>query len=119
MTVQFISQDLEWTEGMKECVQKKIIEPLQRHLSSDNFELSVHLGLERKRVQARKPKFEMWIVLQTFDGRNNEVVRSEDDRFLNLVHRVSKQMRTRIDKVHGRRRFLTNPFRRSAVVRTA
>lgn len=120
MTVQFVSQDLEWSEAMKECVQRKLVQPLHRHLSTDNFELSVHLGLERKRLSGRKPKFEMWLVLQTFDGRNNEVVRGENEQFIPLVSMISRQMRARVRKLHSKRSFLGNPFRRTKIVeRTA
>lgn len=120
MTVQFVSQDLEWTEAMKECVRRKIVAPLQRHLATENFELSVHLGLERKRLSGRKPKFEMWLVLQTFDGRSNEVVRGDNEEFLPLVSAISRLMRTRVDKLHSKRSFLGNAFKRTKVVeRTA
>ncbi len=120
MTVQFVSQDLEWTPSMKECVQRKVVDPLHRHLSTDNFELSVHLGLERKRLSGRKPKFEMWLVLQAFDGRSNEVVRGENEHFLPLVSAVSRQMRAKVGKLHSKRSFLGNALKRTKIVeRTA
>jgi ribosome-associated translation inhibitor RaiA len=120
VTVQFVSQDLEWTESMKECVQRKIVDPLHRHLATENFELSVHIGLERKRLSGRKPKFEMWLVLQTFDGKSNEVVRGDNEQFLPLVSAISRQMRTRVNKLHSKKSFLGNPFKRTKIVeRTA
>lgn len=93
MMIQYVSQDLEWTESMKGCVQKKIIAPLAHVMNSDDFEISIHLDLERKRVLSHPPKLEMWIVLQTFDGQANEVVRDLDENFLSLVHQLSTQMR--------------------------
>ncbi len=48
MMTRFVSQDLEWTEGMKETVRLKIVEPLHRHLGQEAFELSVHIKEERK-----------------------------------------------------------------------
>lgn len=105
MTTRFVSQDLEWTESMKETVRCKIVEPLQRHLDQDNFEVSIHLAEERKRMSGRKPKFEMWVVLQTFDGRGNQIVRREGYDFSVLANEVSSCMRTQLNKHKFRRRF--------------
>ncbi len=111
MTTRFVSQDLEWTEAMKETVRSKIVEPLQRHLDKDNFEVSIHLGAERKRMNGRKPKFEMWVVLQTFDGRNNQIVRREGHDFAALANEVSSCMRSQLSKHKFRRKGTHNPFR--------
>ena len=111
MTTRFVSQDLDWTETMKECVRQKIVEPLQKHLDRDNFEVSVHLEAERKRMGSRKPKFEMWVVLQTFDGRNNQIVRREGEDFVTLTNEVSKCMRSQLNKHKFRKRFNLNPLR--------
>ncbi len=111
MTTRFVSQDMDWTEGMKECVRQKIVDPLQKHLDKDNFEVSIHLGAERKRMANRKPKFEMWVVLQTFDGRNNQIVRREGEDFTALTNEVSRCMRSQLTKHKFRRRFSLNPLR--------
>lgn len=115
MTTRFVSQDLDWTEAMKDVVRSKIVEPLQRHLDRDNFEVSVHLGAERKRMHNRKPKFEMWVVLQTFDGRNNQIVRREGDDFNTLANEVSSCMRAQLNKHKFRRRFAANPLKTLAM----
>lgn len=119
MTTRFVSQDIDWTEGMKETVRQKIVEPLQRHLDKDNFEVSVHVAAERKRMHNRKPKFEMWVVLQTFDGRNNQIVRREGDDFMSLATEVSSCMRAQLNKHKFRRRFGANPLKNLFPVESA
>lgn len=101
MNVKYVAKDLEWTEGMRENVSAKIILPLQKYLNSDNFDLTVHLAMDRKRVQQRKPQFEMWIVLQTFDGHKKEIIRRHGVDFYGLVSEVSSGMRARVRKTHG------------------
>lgn len=111
MTTRFVSQDLDWTEAMKEAIRQKIVEPVRKHLHKDNFEISVHLETERKRMANRKPKFEMWVVLQTFDGRNNQIVRREGEDFMALTNEISRCMRSQINRHKFRKRFALNPFR--------
>lgn len=110
MTTRFVSQDIEWTESMKECVRKKVIRPLERYLHSENFEVSVHLKEDRKRTQARKPNFEMWLVLQTFDGRNNQIVRREGDDFHKLVNTTAHNLKLMVKRENARRRSSHRPF---------
>ena len=123
MNIRFVSQDLKWSESMKDCVRQKIVEPLAYHLKSDDFELSVHFEAERKRRLSTIPRFEMWVVLQTFDGRNNQVVRCAGTDFTALTNEVSQNMRSRLRKSPRRRfnpkNFLVNPFRRLPFERTA
>lgn len=111
MTTRFVSQDLDWTEAMKETVRQKIVEPLHKHLHRENFEISVHLETERKRMDGRKPKFEMWVVLQTFDGRNNQIVRREGEDFSALTNEISRCMRMQLNRKKFRHRLFINPFR--------
>jgi len=111
MTTRFVSQDVDWTEAMKEIVRQKVVEPVRKHLNKDNFEISVHLAEERKRMSNRKPKFEMWVVLQTFDGRNNQIVRREGEDFIVLANDISKAMRSHLARHKFRKRFSLNPFR--------
>ncbi|MGE0528534.1 MAG: hypothetical protein AB7G93_12385 [Bdellovibrionales bacterium] len=104
MNVRYVSKDLEWTSSMKECVSHRIVDPLRRHLKSEDFELSVHLEMGRKRMRARKPWFELWVVLQSFDGAGNKIVRRQGNEFPTLVSEVSSAMRACLRKTHLRRR---------------
>ena len=104
MTTRFVAQDLEWTEPMRDLVRVKVIKQIQRYLHSDNFELSIHLREVRKRMNARKPQFEIWIVLQTFDGRNNQVVRREGEDFHKLVIEAGHGLKELIKKDHERQK---------------
>lgn len=119
MTVRFVSQDVDWTEGMKEFARHKLIEPLERQLRSENFELSLHLAAERKRMDNRRPKFEMWAVLQTFDRSNNQIVRREGEDFNALVHTVAKTLRSQVRRYKIKRRLTFNPFKRMTPVRAS
>jgi len=110
--ISFVSPDLEWTDGMKESVYQKIVGPLERHLKTKDLELSVHFNIERKRMCARQPGYAMSLVLQTFDGRGNEVVRRHGEEFHALVNDVSSALRSRVRKKNGpRRKFFVNPFK--------
>ncbi len=114
MSIRYVSQDLDWSPGMQECVRTKIYEPLVHQLKSSDFEMSAHLGYERKRPSTMKGslRYELWVVLQTFDGRSNEVVRCQGRDFNALVNEVSSQMRSRLRKKPARyTRFLPNPFK--------
>lgn len=123
MNVRYVSQDFTWDEAMKESVRQKIVEPLARHLNSDDFELSIHFQSERKRRLTAEPRFEMWAVLQTFDGRTNQVVRCAGTEFKTLVNEVSHSMRNRLRKSQrpwfSAKSFLINPFRMLPFERTA
>lgn len=98
MNIRYVSQEIEWTQPMKDCVRAKILEPIERFLKTSDFELSVHLEVDRKRILGRKPRYEMWTVLQTFDGRTNEVVRRQSIDFYALTNEVSSGMRSRLRK---------------------
>lgn len=107
MSVRFVSRDVEWTDVMRECVHSRIVVPLRRHLNNSDFELSVHLEWNHK----RPPTMEMWVVLQTFDGRGNEVVRMDGPDFSALTNEVSSRMREKLRrKASLRRRLLVNPL---------
>jgi ribosome-associated translation inhibitor RaiA len=110
MTTRFVCQDMEWTEAMKEYVRQKVVEPIHRHLRSDNFELSVHLRTERKRMDNRKPWFEIWLVLQTFDGYNNQIVRREGEEFHKLVGDAGRCLKNKLQKQIGRQRVHARPL---------
>ncbi|MGE4132004.1 MAG: hypothetical protein AB7F86_10235 [Bdellovibrionales bacterium] len=98
MIARYVSQDTDWTESMKSAVRDRIIEPVRHHLANENFEISVHLGVERKRMASRKPKFELWVVLQTFDGQGNKIVRREGETFMKLVHDVGSTLKNQVDR---------------------
>ena len=120
MNISFVSQELEWTEAMKGCVRAKIVVPLEKHLKTSDFELSVHLTYARKKSFGPGRRMEMWIVLQTFDGRTNEVVRCEGTEFFVLTNEISSSVRARLrKKISLPRRFLSNPFRFLPFERTA
>lgn len=110
MTVRFVSQDLEWTDSMKQIVQDKLVKPIRRFLKNDNFELSAHLALGRKRMGNRKPMYEFWIVLQTFDRLGNQVVRREGNDFIPLVLETASVMRAQLRKERNRLKTF-NPFK--------
>ena len=111
MTARFVSQDIDWTEGMKELVRTKLIEPLARQLHMDNFEISLHLATDRKRMKSCRPTFEMWAVLQTFAGSNNQIVRREGEDFNGLVHSIARTLRGQVRRQKFKRRFYFNPFK--------
>lgn len=96
MNVRYVSQDLAWTESMKKSAHSKIVEPLIRHLRGQAFEISIHLDIGWKRSPALSPRFEMWVVLQTFDGRQNSVVRREGTNFSAVANEVSRGMREQL-----------------------
>jgi hypothetical protein len=96
---------------MKELVRNKLIAPLHRQINRDNFEISLHLTAERKRMSNRRPKFEMWAVLQTFDRSTNQIVRREGDTFEGLVHSVAKTLRYQVRRQKIKRRLTFNPFK--------
>ena len=96
MDIRYVAQDFNWTDEKKECVRAKIVAPLERFLKTSDFELSVHLD-------ARKPRHEMWVVLQQFNGGSNTVVRCQGREFHALVNDVSSTMRTQLTKKNAAR----------------
>lgn len=111
MNVRYVTRDIEWTDGMQAAVWTRIIEPLRHCLKTDAFDLTVNFQASRKRMQSRKPEFEMWVVLQTYNGRANHVIRCEGAEFYSLVTEISALLRLRIRKASAhRRRFFENPF---------
>lgn len=117
MNIKYVSRDLEWNESMKESVRLKICEPLRKILNHSDFELSVHFGTAHSRTA--RARLEMWVVLQTFDGRHNEVIRHEGLDFSALVNGVSAGMRSRLQSSRASVRregffprfFRASPFR--------
>jgi hypothetical protein len=96
MDIRYVAQDFNWTDERKECVRVKIVAPLERFLRTSDFELSVHMD-------ARKARHEMWVVLQTFNGGGNKVVRCQGYEFQSLVNEVSSQMRSQLTKKNAAR----------------
>lgn len=97
MNIRYVSQDLAWTDSMQKSVQSKIVDPLVRHLNSQDFELSVHLDIGWTR-RPLAPRFELWIVLQTFDGKQNSILRREGTNFKILVNEISSDVREKLKK---------------------
>lgn len=113
MNIRYIAQGTDWTDKMKDRVQQTIALPLQRSLKGTEFDLSVHLMVDKSETLT------MWIVLQTFDGRGNQVVRRKGGAFKALALDVSNQLRRQMRKVHGRRRLSLNLFDFLTFARTA
>jgi ribosome-associated translation inhibitor RaiA len=110
MNVRYISRDIDWTESMKIQVENKIIAPVRRFLNSERFDLSVCFDMERRRSHHRFPDYELWVVLQTFDGRSNEVVRCQGSEFLELINEVSNSLKEQLRKSQVGRRFSMPAF---------
>jgi hypothetical protein len=116
MNVTFVSRDLVWTEPMCVWVNHKIALPIQRALKTDRFELSVHWELSRGRGWD-EPKYELWTVLQTYDGRGNQILRRRGNDFCNLVEEISKDLSAQVRRARLTRRFSLNffsPFQEAA-----
>ena len=110
MNIRFVAQELDWAPEHKESVHQKIVVPLMRFLKTENFDLSVYLSFERPGKSNLQPRLQMWAVLQTFDGRNNQVVRRNGNNFYSLINEVSSGMRAQVRKAHVRRRFSLSLF---------
>ena len=113
MNIRYVARDLEWTEAMKEAVWSKVVEPLRKTVGHRDFELSVHLQAARRRGQDRSPEFEVWLVLQRFDGRGNELVRCAGPDFYILLGEATTLLRAQLRKAHEARRRMMffAPFR--------
>ena len=93
MNVRYVSRDLLWTEPMREHVRVKLAEPLRNHLNTDDFELSVHIDHERKPAVGHSQGLEIWVVLQTFDGCGNQIVRCRGHDFAHVLNEASVLLR--------------------------
>lgn len=96
--VRFMARDTQWSDDMKDLVRGKIVAPLARHSDGARL-LSAHLENDAGLLT-------LWMVLQTFDGRKNEVVRRQGADFATLVNDVSSSMRSRLRQARGARRGL-------------
>ncbi|HMN68443.1 MAG TPA: hypothetical protein PKC28_07875 [Bdellovibrionales bacterium] len=107
MSIRFVAQDVKWTESMMECVRNRVLKPLDRQLTGGDFELSIHL---RVKGDPRDSRFVMSVVLQTFNGSGNEVVRFEGSDFRTVTDEVSRALGSRLRhrKAFPKRKF--NPF---------
>lgn len=92
--VRFVAQEFEWSEAMKESVWQKILEPLDRVLKTPEYDLSIHWERDPK----HEGHFVLSLILQTFDGQKNRVVRAHGSDFLALVHDVSSHLRSGLRK---------------------
>lgn len=105
MNIQYVSQDLAWTDSMKKSVEQKIIAPLTRHVNCDGFEMSIHLDIGWNHSPQLSPRFELWVVLQTFDGRQNSVVRRSGSNFQLVANEVSNGMRDQLSRPKRKKTF--------------
>lgn len=96
MNIRYVSPDLAWTESMKKSVHLRIVEPLAHHISGHDFEMSVHLEIGWRRTPILRPQFQMWVVLQTFDGGQNSIVRREGSNFIDVANAVSLGVREQL-----------------------
>ena len=94
MNIRYVSRDLEWTPSMIQTVEEKVISPLRHLLRSNDFELSLHFDLEGQKHR----HFAIWIVLQTFDGGHNQVVRRAGYEFGALADEISRAVRLEIER---------------------
>ena len=99
MNIRFVSQDLAWTDSMKKSVHRNIIEPLAGVLKHEDFEISVHLDIGWTRKPNLAPRFELWMVLQTFDGRQNALVRRAGSNFSRVADAVSQGIRQELERL--------------------
>jgi hypothetical protein len=104
MNIRYVAKDVEWSEAMKEQVRLKVAVPLQRQVRGGRFDLSVHV--ERRPVGPTGPEMAIWLVLQTFDGRSNQIVRREGCGFEELVGEASLQLAEQVTKAPRRLRRL-------------
>lgn len=102
MNVRFVSQDMSWTESMKSTVRTKIVEPLAGQLKKGDPELSIHLEIGWTRTPNLAPRFELWVVLQTFDGKQNALVRRAGANFASVAEEVLHGLRTELKRSPAR-----------------
>jgi hypothetical protein len=113
MTI-FNSRDLIWTEPMQVWAEHKIVEPIRRYLNNERFDLSIHWDLSRGLGLDGQPRYELWAVLQTFDGSGNQIVRCRGNDFCNLADEVAHNLRAQLRHARISRRFFFKLFRPTA-----
>ncbi|MGZ3722810.1 MAG: hypothetical protein ACXVA9_07780 [Bdellovibrionales bacterium] len=111
MNISYVSRDLIWTEPMKVWANHKIAMPLTQYLKTGHFDLSVHWDFARGADSEMQNKYEMWTVLQTYDGRGNQIVRCRGNDFCNLTSEVASRLRSQLRTTSFRRHFSFNPLR--------
>lgn len=109
--VSYFSTGLEWSDVMKASVEHKIALPLEHHLKTGDFQLSVHVTIESKRLHAHKPAYEMTLMLKTEEGRKTDIVRGYGEEFFAAVNDASRKMRVRLRKQSPLKRIFENPFK--------
>ena len=112
MNISYVSRGFDWTEEMKQTVRRQLVEPLRRQLKTSCFELSVHFD-------GHVNNYEMWAVLQTFDGRGNELVRCQGIDFHGLTEQTAELLLEKVTKAVRRPRYAAQPFQFSPFERTA
>jgi len=81
---------------MKVWAEHKIVEPIRRSLKKERFDLSIHWDLSRGLGLDGQPRYELWAVLQTFDGSGNVLVRCRGNDFCNLADDVAHDLRVQV-----------------------
>lgn len=93
MSVQFISNGLEWTEPMISLARQRIANPLIKHIPSDDVEVSILLRDGRKRKGGAGLRYSMTVMLKSRDQRNIEMIDGSGDDFFDLTNVISSGMR--------------------------
>lgn len=106
--IRFTAKDVEWSEGLKESVWQKIIEPLEHHLRDQAFDLRVELSHETRGKRRHAPSFVLLLELRTFDGRASHALKERGSDAYALINEVSGQLGARLRKKPVR--FFSNPF---------
>jgi uncharacterized lipoprotein YmbA len=113
MEVSYMSQNLEWSSELSQPIDEHLVRPLRQHLKQACAQLVV-------RVEAVGDLYEMWAVLQTFDGRMNAIVRAQAVNLKELALEVSELMHEKVSRsVAGRPGFFNDPFVNLSVGRSA
>src|SRR6266404_25469 len=94
MHINYASRNLTWTEPMQDWVTQKIAEPLARLLKTGKFDLSLYWEPARgEQSWDEGKKYEMWTILQTYDGRGNRIIRRLGNDFCDLTEDVGQSLR--------------------------
>ena len=99
MNMRFVSTLTDWSDGLKEQVHSKIAVPVAKTLRTSDFDLSFHL--ESAPEKGERHPLILWAVLQTFDGRGNQVVRREGQNLMALIHDVASGLCERLHRVRS------------------
>ena len=110
MNIRYVAQDTDWSPALRGKVEDKIGAPLARFLKTSDFELSMHLRPDRRSGSPALQQYEMWAVLQTFDGYGNEIVRRRGQELQSLISEISNGLGHVLRKRRNPRRSWLKPL---------